>query len=142
VGFWFWRSNGNLPQTKRHPEYTECLENGKPELFLYAQDRVFCRFGDAELHDFLGFDLDLLTSCRITTDPGFAINEHQLAETRNGERVFSVFICQCRELFENFARLLFGDVVLFRDRRRDLEFCECFTPPEDEEGTSIFLFKL
>ena len=37
-----------------------------PELFLHAQNRVFGRFGNAELYNLLGFDLNRFTGGGIS----------------------------------------------------------------------------
>jgi len=62
------------------------------KLFFDAQDRVFGRFGHAELHDFLGLDLDRLAGRRIPAHPGFAIDQNELAESWDGERVLGMFV--------------------------------------------------
>ena len=49
------------------------------KLFLYAKDRVFGSFGDAELHNPLGLDLDGLAGSRVTADTSFAIDQNELA---------------------------------------------------------------
>ena len=46
---------------------------------LGDEDGVFCGFGDAELHDLLGGDLDGLACGRIATHAGFAVHKHELA---------------------------------------------------------------
>ena len=100
-------------------ERSECLcENSK--LFLHAQDRVLGSFGDPEFHNSFSLDLDCFTSCRITTDPSFAIDQNELAQSRNGEGVFGILVSQFRDIFQDFDGLFFGDAVLFRDFRCDL----------------------
>ena len=56
----------------------------KSKLFLHAENRVLGRFRDAELHDFLGLDLDCLASRRITADARLAIDQDELAEAGDG----------------------------------------------------------
>ncbi len=82
-------------------------------ILLRAEDGVFGGFGDAELHDALGLDLDRFAGGRITTDTGFAIDEHEFAEARNRESIFGVFVSQVRNVFEDLDGLFFGDAVLF-----------------------------
>jgi len=90
------------------------------QLFLHTQDRVLGSFGDPKLHDFLGLDLDRFNSSGIAADLGFAINQHQFAETWDGERVLGVFVRQGREVFENFNGLFFREAVLFSEFSGDL----------------------
>jgi hypothetical protein len=59
---------------------------------LRTQDRVFGCFGYAELHDFLGPDLNRLTSIGIAADTNFAIDQHKFTETWDSERILGVFI--------------------------------------------------
>src|ERR1700732_1955181 len=64
-------------------------------LFLCAKNRFFCRFGDSELDDGLGWNLDLLLRLRINTDASLPLLFHQLAKT--GQNEFAV-------LFDLFVR--------------------------------------
>ena len=89
-------------------------------LFLYAENRVLGRFGDAELHDLLGLDLDRFAGGRITTDPCLAIDQHQFAEAGNGEGVLGVFVGQRGEKLQDLDGLFFGEAVLFSDCGSDL----------------------
>ena len=91
-----------------------------PKLFLYAKDRVFGSFGNTEFHNPLGLDLDGLASGRIAAHTGFAIDQNELAQSRNGEGVFGILVSQLRDIFQYFDGLLFGDAVLFGDFRCDL----------------------
>ena len=62
------------------------------KLFSSAENRVLRSFRDAELHDLLSFDLDLFASGRVATHASFAVHEHELAETRQGERILRVLV--------------------------------------------------
>jgi hypothetical protein len=65
-------------------------ENG----LLGAEDRVFRGLGDAELHDAFGFDLDLFAGLRIAADAGGAVFQNKLADARQRESVFRVFVSE------------------------------------------------
>ena len=95
-------------------------------ILLRAENGVFGSFGHTKLHDPLGLDLDGFTGSGVATDPGLAINQHQLAETRNGESILGVLVGKRREVFENLAGLLFADAVLVGDFRCDLRFGQSF----------------
>ena len=97
------------------------------KLFLNAEDRVLSRLGDAEFHDAFGFNLDLFASGRIAAHTSGAIDQHQFAEARDGERVFGVLVSERCELFENLNGDFFGDTVFFRDCRGDLGFGQGFS---------------
>ena len=89
-------------------------------LLLHAQNRVLGGFGHAEFHDALGRDLDGRASSGVAADAGLAVNQHQFAQSGQGEGVFGVLVRQFRNLFENFHGHLFGDAVLFGDFSCDL----------------------
>ena len=95
-------------------------------ILFFAENCVLGSFGNAELHDSLGLDLDGFTGGGIPTDTGFAIDQNQLAEPWNGEGVLGVFVSECSEMFKNLDGLLFGDAVLFGNFRGDLGFGQCF----------------
>jgi hypothetical protein len=57
----------------------------KTKLFLHSKDGVLRGLGHAKLHDFLGLDLDRFTGGRITSNPDFALDQYQLAQSRNGK---------------------------------------------------------
>ena len=99
-------------------EQSALIKNQK--LFLHTQDRVLGSFGDAEFHHALGLDLDRFTSGGIAADPSFAVDQNQLAETRNCEGVFGVFVSQVRDVFQDLDCLLFGDAVLVSEFSCDL----------------------
>src|SRR6185503_18451789 len=52
---------------------------------LLGGNRVLRGFGDAELHDCLGFDLDGFAGLRIASNAGLAVGLYQAANTRNYE---------------------------------------------------------
>ena len=106
--------------TKKAPLNNQSAFAGFLNLFLHAENRVLGRLGDAELHDFLGLDLDCLASRRITSDARLAIDQDELAEAGDGERVLGVLVGEAGELFKDFDGLLFGEAVLFRDCSGDL----------------------
>ena len=51
---------------------------------LRAEDRVLGGFGDAELHDALGRDLDGGAGGGVASLAGFAVHENQFAEAGEG----------------------------------------------------------
>ena len=93
------------------------MENNK---LLSAQDRVLGRLGDAELHDALGRNLNLLASGRITAETGLAIDQHELTNAREGESVFGILVSEHGNVLQNFLCLLLLDASLFSDLGGDL----------------------
>jgi hypothetical protein len=81
---------------------------------LAAEDRVLRGFGDAELHDALGLDLDGLAGLRVAAHAGGAVLEDELADAGQREGVFRVLVSERGEVFENFAGLFLGDFSLLR----------------------------
>jgi len=63
-------------------------------LLFYPQNRVFCRLGDSEFHDGLGWNLDFLPRLRIKARARLPLLLHQLAKT--GQDKFAV-------LFDRFV---------------------------------------
>ena len=99
----------------------------KSKILLSAKDGVFGRFGDAELHDLLRLDLNRFASRRIAADASFAVDQHELAESGDGERVLGMLVSQGCDLFQHFAGLLLGDAVFVCDGRNDLGFGQSFS---------------
>jgi len=90
------------------------------KLLLPAQNRVLGGFGDPELHDLLGSDLDAGAGCRITTHPRLPLDQHQFAQARYREAVLRVFACQSHESFQGFDGLLLGEPDAFSQGGYDL----------------------
>jgi len=59
-------------------------------LLFYPQNRVFCRLGDSEFHDGLGWNLDFLPRLRIKARARLPLLLHQLAKT--GQDKFAVLL--------------------------------------------------
>ena len=91
----------------------------KKEL-LGAQDGVFGGLGDAEFHDALGGDLDGFAGGRIAAHARFAVDQDELAQTRQGEGVLGVLVSQIRNELENLGRGFLGNAVFLRDCSGDL----------------------
>jgi len=87
---------------------------------LGAEDGILGRFGDLELHDALGGDLDGGAGGRIAANAGSAVFKLQLAEAGQREGVLRVLVRQAREVFEVLDGLLLGDANLFSERGGDL----------------------
>src|SRR5579883_2794523 len=94
---------------------------------LRAEDGVLGRFGDLELHNALGRNLDLLAGGRVTAEAGGAVLQLQLAKAGQRESVLGVFVGQISERLEILDGLLFGDADLLSERRSDLGFRERFS---------------
>lgn len=87
---------------------------------LRAEDGVLRGFGHAEFDDALGGDLDGLASGRIAAHARLAIDELQLAETRNGEIVLGLLVSEFDDGLDDLSRRLLADVVLVRNFSDDL----------------------
>jgi len=61
---------------KEHSEPFQSAPVTTQTKLLFAQNRVFGGFGDAELHHLFSRDLDRGASGGIASHPGFAIDEH------------------------------------------------------------------
>src|SRR6185369_16637770 len=103
-------------KTKGTLSRSECLHEKPALLLLRAEDRILGGFGDAELDDALGRNLNLLAGGRVAADAGFAIHEHQFAEARKSEGVLCVFVREVRDMIEDLGGLLFRDAIFFSDR--------------------------
>ena len=89
---------------------------------LAAEDRVLRGLGDAEFHDALGRDLDLLAGLGIAAQTGGAVAQHELADAGQREGVLRVLVGERGEMFEDFAGLFLGDFSLFGDGGGQLRF--------------------
>ena len=58
-----------------------------------------------------GLDLDRRTSRGIAPDPGFAIDQNELAQSRKGEAVLGVLVGQFRDKLQNLNGLPLGEAV-------------------------------
>src|SRR5690242_7517491 len=92
----------------------------KIDRLLGAEDRVFSGFGDLELHNALGRDLDRFAGGGVAADTGGAVLELELAETGQREGILRVFVRQLRELIEILDGLFFRDANFLSERGRDL----------------------
>ena len=91
-------------------------------ILLRAEDRVLGGFGNAELHDALGLDLNGFAGGGVATHARLAIDQHQFAETRQGEGVLGVLVRELRNEFENLRRCFLGEAALFSEFSCDLGF--------------------
>ena len=107
---------------------------------LGAEDGVFRGFGDAELHDALGLDLDLFAGLRIAADAGGAVFQDELADARQCERILRMLVREGGDLIEDFDGLFFGKTVFLGDERGDLSFGECFSHIFVLLGCCYYLF--
>ena len=96
-------------------------------VLLRAEDGVLGRFGDAELHDALGLDLDGFPGLRVAAHAGGAVLEDEFADAGQREGVFSVLVSERGQMVEDFASLLLGERGFFSDRGDELGFRECFS---------------
>src|SRR5579871_3172062 len=87
--------------------------NSKSTLLL-GGDRVFCGFGDAELHDRLCLDLDRFARLRIASDAGLAMRLYQAAEAGDDEDsvLLGLFDCGVGEVLQKCRRGLVGELSL------------------------------
>jgi hypothetical protein len=74
-------------------------QQNRPRL-LAAQNRVLGGLGDAEFDHPFCRDLDGLAGCWISTHTSLAIDQNNLAQSRNREGILGVFICQCDQGFD------------------------------------------
>ena len=93
---------------------------------LGAEDGVLRGLSHAELHNLLSFDLDRFAGGRVATLASFALDEHEFAETRQGERVLRVLVSELRDDFEDRNSLLLRELSFFSDGGGDLGFGEGF----------------
>src|SRR4029434_4797129 len=63
------------------------LPSENSSLLLDPEDGVFRLLRNAELHDALRGNLDLLARGRVATHAGLPVDEHELADTRDREAV-------------------------------------------------------
>ena len=64
---------------------------------LRAEDRVLGGFGDLELHDALGRNLDLFAGGGIASEAGGAVFQFELAEPGQRESVLRILVRQLRQ---------------------------------------------
>jgi hypothetical protein len=91
-------------------------------LLLYPQNRVFCRLGDSEFDDGLGWNLDLLLCLRIEASTCFPLLLYKLPEAGQDEFavLFDLLVCELAERIEEYSSGSF--VGLRGSRQRDLKF--------------------
>src|SRR5260370_21551482 len=99
------------------------IDSSLPEsLLLYPQNRVFCRLGDSEFDDGLGWNLDLLLRLRIEAGASLPFLLYELA--KSGQDEFSVlfdrFVGEVAERIEEYSSGSF--VRLGGSSERDLKF--------------------
>jgi hypothetical protein len=82
---------------------------------LPAEDRVFRRLRDAELHDAFGRNLNLRARGRIATDAGFAIHEHEFAQAGERERILRFLV---RQLSLQFLVMILYKVNMPKRKRQ------------------------
>src|ERR1051326_3473122 len=87
---------------------------------LLLENRFFGGFGDAELHDPLGGNLNLFARGWIATDARGAVDEHQLAEARQREHVLRFLVRQVCQLFQILHGLLLRNSYFLSQRGCDL----------------------
>lgn len=114
------RLAASLSKDRKGTLSPECLLQKRVAELLRAQDSVLARLGDAELHNTLGRNLNLLAGCRVAADARLAIDEHELAETRKCEAVLCVLVGKVSDRFQDLRRLTLRDIVFFGDGRRNL----------------------
>jgi len=105
---------GSVAKTKRHSEIIRVPTFKKAGLFR-AQDGVLCGLRDAELHHALRGDVDRFASGGIAANAGFAVNEHQFAQSGQRESVLGVLVREVRDGIEDFRRLFLAERVLVSD---------------------------
>ena len=81
---------------------------------MLTQNRVLRRLGDTEFHHSLRGNVNLLARRRIATHPGLAIDENQLAQSRNCEGVFGILVSEFRKGIQSLDDLLFCEAGSFR----------------------------
>jgi len=111
---------------------------------LAAEDGVFRGFGDAELHDSLGRDRNGFAGLGVAAHAGGAVLQHELADARQREGVLRVLVGEGGDVFEDFHRLLFGDLSLLSNCGGELGFRECVCHIGVLDGCcfAVFLFWL
>jgi hypothetical protein len=79
-------------------------------LLLYPKNRVFCRLGDSEFDDGLGWNLDLLLRLRINANTSLPFLLYELSKT--GQYKFAVlFNLFVREVAESIEEHSSGSFV-------------------------------
>src|SRR5258705_13625437 len=74
-------------------------------LLLYPKNRVFCRLGDSEFNDGLGWDLDFLPRRRIKARARLPLLLHQLSKTGQYKFtvLFDLFVREVGECIEEYS---------------------------------------
>ena len=92
------------------------------ELLLYTKNRVFCRLGDSEFDDGLGWNLDLLLRFGIDANASLPLLLHELAKTGQNEfaALFNLFIGERTECIKEYSSGSF--VGISGSSERDLKF--------------------
>src|SRR5687768_13288479 len=90
----------------------DCRSGVGRRVLLLPKHRVLHALGEPELADPLRRDLDRLTRLRIATDPGLAIRQHELPETRKHESVLRFLAGERERLVEDLADLPLREVRL------------------------------
>ena len=83
----------------------QCISGFPRGLILYPKNRVFCRLGDSEFDDGLGWNLDLLLRLRIKSRTRLPLLFHQLAKTGQDEFavLFDRFVGEVAECIEEYS---------------------------------------
>src|SRR5579863_4146209 len=112
--------------TKSKAGTKPAFDSNQKSKLLLGRDRVFRGFGDAELHDRLGLDLDRFAGLGIAAHAGFAVRLHQAAETGNDEDavLLGFFDSGVREMLQERRRGFVGELSLLGELPDQLSFCQ------------------
>src|SRR5581483_4777156 len=91
-------------------------------LLLCAENGVFARLGDAELHDLLGRDLDRCAGERVAAHARLAVHHHELSESGDGEALLGLLVREVAQRLEHRGRRLLRDFSGFGEISNDLRF--------------------
>jgi hypothetical protein len=103
------KAGGPIRLSMRALLQLEALSSLPARLFLYPNNRVFCRLRDAKFDDGLGWNFDFLLRLRIKARTRLPLLLHQLAKTGQDEFavLFDLFVGEVAERIEEYSRSLF-----------------------------------
>jgi len=114
------RRNADNKRGEGTESSTSTTTTTKCRWLLAAQNCVFGGLGDAELDHLFCCNFDGLAGCWISTHASFAIDQNDLAQSRNREGVLGVLVCEGHQSFQGLHGLLFREANGFRKGRDDL----------------------
>src|SRR5712691_4829680 len=119
-------SHGNESEAATLPRAADLARmSARAALLLLAalrEHRVLRLLGDAELEHALRGDRDRLTSRGVSSHASLAVDDHELADARDGEAAAGFLVRECGKFIQELAHLLLGQTGLFRQAIQGLRF--------------------